>query len=195
MQLLCGATNPASTHACAHEVVSAVPPIIWFIREQMRPHRKGLSLPQFRALTLVDRQPCASLSTVADRLGASLPTTSRLITGLVAKGFVTRKGCCDDRRQLELAITPRGREILDTAWAGIQTRMETEFDHLSDAQRKTIHEAMKILQTIFGSLELPNRTNPCSESVALSPKPPREKSRVAPIVGRSKVKLARSAAK
>jgi DNA-binding MarR family transcriptional regulator len=158
MQLLSQATN-SSVHAVAHEVVIGVPPVIWFIREQMRPHRKGLSLPQFRALVLIDRNPEASLSDIAEQCSASLPTTSRLIAGLVAKGLVTRKGCSDDRRQLELAITRLGRDMLDTAWAAVQKRVEEELQPLTDVQRKTIHNAMRLLQGVFGSLELPDRQN------------------------------------
>jgi DNA-binding MarR family transcriptional regulator len=166
MQLLSHATN-SSIHAAAHEVVIGVPPVIWFIREQMRPHRKGLSLPQFRALVLIDRNPEASLSEIAEQCSASLPTTSRLIAGLVAKGLVTRKGCSDDRRQLELAITRLGRDMLDTAWAAVQKRVEDELQPLTDAQRKTIHHAMRLLQGVFGSLELPDRQNSreCQDSV------------------------------
>ena len=155
MQQLSETTN-SSLRTCAHEVLSAVPPIIWFIREKMRPHRKGLSLPQFRALVLVDRQPEASLSEIAEQCAASLPTTSRLIAGLVAKGLVTRKGCCDDRRQLELAITRHGREVLDAAWTGVQKHMEEELQSLSSSERKSVCDAMKLLQTRFGTLELPD---------------------------------------
>ena len=158
MQLLSTTTN-SSVLAAAHEVVIGVPPIIWFIRAQMQPHRKGLSLPQFRALVLIDRHPEASLSEIAEQCGASLPTTSRLIAGLVAKGMVTRKGCSDDRRQLELAITRLGRDMLDTAWAAVRNRVEEELKPLTDSQRKTIRAAMKLLQGVFGSLELPDRQN------------------------------------
>ncbi len=160
MQLLRGTTNSQLVESTAHEVVSGVPPVIWFIRSQMRPHRKGLSLQQFRALVLVDRHPEASLSNIADQLAGSLPTTSRLIAGLVVKGLVARKGCCDDRRQLELAITKLGREMLDAAWAGVQKKVEQELASLTDAQLKTMQESMKLLQGVFGSLELPDRENP-----------------------------------
>jgi DNA-binding MarR family transcriptional regulator len=160
MQLLRETTNSQMVEDAAHEVVSGVPPVIWFIRTQMRPHRKGLSLQQFRALVLVDRNPEASLSEIAEQLAASLPTTSRLIAGLVAKGMITRKGCCDDRRQLELAITKLGREMIDAAWAGVQKKVEQELASLSDAQLRTLQEAMKTLQGVFGSLELPDRRNP-----------------------------------
>lgn len=162
MQQLCKTTNSHSLEAAAHELVSGVPPIIWFIREQMRPHRKGLSLPQFRALVYIDGHPDASLSDVADHCSASLPTTSRLIAGLVNKALVTRKGSSDDRRQLELVITRLGREMLDTAWGAVQKRVEEELRPLTDAQRKTIQDAMKTLQSIFGALPLPDRENSCS---------------------------------
>ena len=170
MQLLRGTTNSAAkasdaktartlVESAASELVSGVPPVIWFIRTQMRPHRKGLSLQQFRALVLVDRHPEASLSDIAEQLAASLPTTSRLIAGLVAKGMVARKGCSDDRRQLELAITKLGREMLDSAWAGVQKKVEQELAPLSEAQLKTLQDAMNTLQSVFGSLELPDRQN------------------------------------
>ncbi|MGN6367793.1 MAG: MarR family winged helix-turn-helix transcriptional regulator [Phycisphaerae bacterium] len=160
MQLLRQTTNPQLVENASHQLVSGVPPIIWFIRHNMRPHRKGLSLQQFRALVLVDRQPDASLSDIAEQLSASLPTTSRLIAGLVAKGMVTRKGCCEDRRQLELVITRLGRDMLDSAWAAVQKRIEQELGTLSEAQLKTVLDSMKILQGIFGSLELPDREIP-----------------------------------
>ena len=160
MQPLRPTTNSQSVESAAHEVVSGVPPVIWFIRTQMRPHRKGLSLQQFRALVLVDRHPEASLSDVAEQLAASLPTTSRLIAGLVAQGMVARRGCSDDRRQLELAITKLGREMLDTAWAGVQKKVEQELASLPEAQLKVLQESMIILQGVFGSLELPDRQNP-----------------------------------
>ncbi len=160
MQPLLNTTNSQLVENAAHEVVSGVPPVIWFIRTQMRPHRKGLSIQQFRALVLVDRHPEASLSDIAEQLAASLPTTSRLVAGLVAKDMVARKGCSDDRRQLELGITKLGREMLDAAWAGVQKKVEQELAALTDAQLKTMQESMQVLQGVFGSLELPDRENP-----------------------------------
>jgi DNA-binding MarR family transcriptional regulator len=195
MQLLCRTTNPSAIQPCAHEILSAVPPAIWFIREKMRPHRKGISLPQFRALVLIDRQPETSLSMIADQCSASLPTTSRLIAGLVAKGLVTRKGCCDDRRQLELAITRLGREVLDTAWAGVQRCMETELQQLTDAQRKVIFEAMTLFQKMFGTLELPDRENPCDKSADAVIKGAKEKLKASPSANLLKGKTAHRAAK
>jgi DNA-binding MarR family transcriptional regulator len=160
----------------------------------MRPHRKGLSLPQFRALVLVDRQPEASLSEIAEQCTASLPTTSRLIAGLVAKGLVTRKGCSDDRRQLELAITRHGRGVLDAAWMGVLQHMEEELDPFTDPERKVIYDAMKLLQKKFGTLELPDRKNSRGAPIVAEMRT-RQKTRPSPSVGSSKGKAVQRAAR
>ena len=92
MQSLPLATNRHSAGDCATDLLDSVPPVIWFIRRQMRDHRHGLSLPQLRVLAKVHSQPTASLSAVAEHVGASLPTASRLVNGLVAKGLLARAG-------------------------------------------------------------------------------------------------------
>src|SRR6186997_2824996 len=112
MQLMQAATksDPAE---CARAMLDGLPTVMWFIRRQMRKHRShGLSVPQFRALCHIDRFPTASLSIVAEHLGSSTPSASRLISGLVSRGFVKRNECADDRRQIALMLTPRGRTAL-----------------------------------------------------------------------------------
>jgi MarR family 2-MHQ and catechol resistance regulon transcriptional repressor len=156
MQPLPPTTSDDLSEACAHEVVGAIPPVIWFIREQMRPYRKGLSLPQFRVLVQVNAKPRLCLSTLAEHLGGSLPTTSRIVAGLVKKGLLVRKGCTDDRRQLSLEITRRGESMLGTAWLSVQKKMEEALAPLNDVQRAHVFAAMKALQTVFGKLELPS---------------------------------------
>jgi DNA-binding MarR family transcriptional regulator len=156
MQPLSPTSGNALSEVCAHEVVGAIPPIIWFIREQMRPYRKGLSLSQFRVLVQVNAKPQVCLSTLAEHLGGSLPTTSRIVAGLVKKGLLARKGCTDDRRQLSLEITRRGESMLRTAWLSVQGKMEEALAPLSDTDRSQVFAAMKALQTVFGKLELPS---------------------------------------
>src|SRR4051794_1070087 len=127
MQLLAGETirgprsrtgkvAPASTDApllCARAMLDGLPQVMWFIRQHMRRHRtRGLSVPQFRALVLMDRFPEASLSAIAEHLGSTLPSASRLVTGLVDKGLVVRESSSTDRRRVSLFLTPRGRAVL-----------------------------------------------------------------------------------
>ncbi len=126
--------------------------VLWFIRRQMRGHREGLSLPQFRALVRVDRSPSASLSSVAEHLGASLPTASRIVGGLVDKGLMIRQSSRDDRRQISLALTDRGRSMLGQARQATQQCLQTEMSALNYKQRESVVEAMSILKELFGPL-------------------------------------------
>src|SRR5690349_50071 len=115
MQSLHHASNGRSADDCAAELLEAVPPVMWFMRQKTRRYRRGLSVQQMQAMYLVQQQPSASLSAVAEHIGASLPTTSRIVTGLVRKKLLRRGGSAADRRQLELAITARGLSVLNSA--------------------------------------------------------------------------------
>src|SRR6476661_7084211 len=142
MQLLSPATvSPASPAArrCANAVLDGLPPVMWFIRCQMRQQRTGeLTVPQFRALALIDRYPTASLSLVAEHLGSSQPSASRLIDGLVIRGFVTRRQCDQDRRQVRLVLTARGKVILDKARDAARDNVARELAGMSEADRETV---------------------------------------------------------
>src|SRR4051812_46948573 len=108
MQLLSEATilAPAKTKDdCALQLLDALPPVMRFVRKHMRSNRaRGLSIPQFRVMALLASIPSANLSAVADFLGASLPTTSRIVSGLVKNGLIERRESQNDRRQVELRL-------------------------------------------------------------------------------------------
>jgi len=111
-----------------------------------------MSLPQFRSLVRVNRTPSTSLSAVAEHLGASLPTTSRIVGGLVDRGLLDRADNRTDRRQIALVITRRGKAVLQAARRGAQKKMEAELFALTDRQRAAVAAAMEILGNLFGPL-------------------------------------------
>lgn len=175
MQSLSPASNCTSPGKCAWALLSGVPAVNWFIRGKMRRHRKGLSLPQFRTLFLVEREPSASLSLVADFLGSSLPTASRIVSKLVTKGLIQRSGCAEDRRQLSLKITARGQAVLSSAREGTQAELANEVERFTPEERFAICKAMEILKPVFGSLTSPVGKG---ESVTDKPASPRRRALV-----------------
>ncbi len=131
--------------ACAAALLYTVPGLLWYVRRHMRSHRKGLSVPQFRTLVKVQQSPDISLSCVAEHLDASLPTTSRIVAILVQKGYLKRTASTRDRRQITLAVTRRGRSVVDAARAASIAQMELEFAFVSPADRAAVSRAMDIL--------------------------------------------------
>jgi DNA-binding MarR family transcriptional regulator len=139
-------------------MLDGLPQVMWFIRRHMRRHRtRGLSVPQFRALVLMDRFPEASLSAIAEHLGSTLPSASRLVTGLVGKGLVVRESSAADRRRVSLLLTPRGQSVLAAAQSETQEAVATRVAGLTDAERATITRAMGLLQDVFANVRGPVR--------------------------------------
>ncbi len=143
------ASPPAETAA---ELLDVVPLIMRSIRAEMRAHRAvDLSVPQFRALAYLNHREGASLSDVADHLGLTLPSMSKLIDGLVERKLVTREFDSVDRRRVTLALTARGHAILQTSHASTQAHLAEVLATLSSAERATIVQAMRALRPLFAS--------------------------------------------
>src|SRR3954452_11064599 len=137
MQLLSTASKSAPTaEGCAAALLDAVPSVMWFVRRNMRRQRtKGLSVPQFRTLVLLRQYPFATLSLVGEQLGSTLPTASRMVAGLVGRGFIARKSCRDDRRQIRLELTSRGNAALDSALEGTRAAVAEKLSGLDAKQQ------------------------------------------------------------
>jgi DNA-binding MarR family transcriptional regulator len=151
MKLLETESNSAiSADECATLVTDTVPLVMRTIRAEMRSHRTpDLSVPQFRALVFLHRNPRASLSNVADHIGLSLPSISKLIDRLVARGMVARSSAPADRRRLCLELTPLGESTLQTASSATQARLAEILAALSPGERVVIARAMHSLRTAF----------------------------------------------
>jgi DNA-binding MarR family transcriptional regulator len=121
-----------------------------FLRAQMRSRRGAdLSVPQFRALAFVGRRPGSSLSDVAQHVGTSLPSMSKLVDGLVGRGLVERAAEADDRRRVAITLTQEGRKLVATVRGGTQDHLAGLFEELAAAERSTIVEAMELLAPLF----------------------------------------------
>jgi DNA-binding MarR family transcriptional regulator len=146
------ASDSTLSDGCAEAVLNNAPPVVRAIRKMMREHRlPELSVPQFRTLALLSFSADASLSTVADYIGSSLPAASRMIDGLVAKNLIGRKQCCRDRRQVSLELTPLGREAYLESRQATRFQLASRLAGLSAKKKAGVIEAMRWLGEVFGS--------------------------------------------
>ena len=104
---------PTSPDVCAQEILEVVPAVMRTIRAELRRHRMAdLTVPQFRTLAFIDHKADASLSDVAEHIGLTLPSMSKIVDGLVVRKLVTRQTHPTDRRRMTLALTTRGQTAL-----------------------------------------------------------------------------------
>ena len=150
MQWLSPASNSRGVdEGCANAVLDTVPMVMRVIRQHLRRHRSGLTVPQFRTLCNVSTASGLSLSDVADFIGLSLPAMSRLVDGLVEKKLLTRKTCDEDRRHVRLAITPRGEATLREARDLARRHLAEALARLPASQRAGVEATMQILRGLF----------------------------------------------
>lgn len=72
----------------------------------------GLSPVQLRALTALRVSPGANLAQLAESLGVTVSTASRLVDRLIAADWVQRRIAPHTRREVSLTLTDGGRTVL-----------------------------------------------------------------------------------
>ena len=80
---------------------------------------ENLSLAELAALHLLDRQAELRISDLATALDLPLPAASRVASALVDRGLVSRREDAVDRRAKVLALSAKGRELIDALSANL----------------------------------------------------------------------------
>lgn len=140
---------PPDPYACAQEVFDTVPMVMRIIRKYMRRHRSGLTVAQLRTVYCVSISPNCSLSDVADFIGLSLPAMSRMVDGLVEKGYLDRRTCPDDRRHVRLSLTPQGATALGESRQMAREQLAEVLSQLSPGQQRDVIDAMRVVREAF----------------------------------------------
>ncbi len=135
---------------CARELMETVPQIMQAIRVEMRLGRgTNISIPQFRTLRFVQTHPHSSLTDLAEYLGLTLPSASKLVDGLVKQALISRQESSSDRRRLTLALTLSGESLVNQSRASAQSSLAQTLDALSDEKLESVVRAMQLLLPLF----------------------------------------------
>lgn len=109
----------------------------------------GLTMTQSKALLelggLGEATEARQVSDLAEALGVSVPSMSRAVDGLVRKRLATRVEDAEDRRVRRIAITARGKKLVETLVVVRQAGMETFAASLTAAQRRKLDAAVDAL--------------------------------------------------
>ncbi len=134
----------------AQEVMDTVPLVMRAIRKEMRSHREaGLSVPQFRAMLFINRNRDVSLARLAEHLGLTSATTSKMVNDLVLRGLVDRAAVAENRRQIRLNLTAPGAAILAAAQSQTSRHFAAVFSGILPQDRQLIIAAMSSLKAFF----------------------------------------------
>lgn len=74
---------------------------------------EDVTLTQYRSLVVLASRGPKTVAELADVVAVTPPTASRLCDRLVKKGLIRRRAGRHDRRQVHIALTETGRELID----------------------------------------------------------------------------------
>ena len=80
------------------------------------------SFSQVKMMFLLEDGSEHSVKEIATHLGLSLPAASRAVDGLIQREWVTRREADTDRRSRLIALSEKGREVVDKV---IRARLDT----------------------------------------------------------------------
>jgi DNA-binding MarR family transcriptional regulator len=100
-----------------------------------------VTMPQWRVLVLAESEP-QNVKSVAEDLGVHPSNATRLCDRLVRAGLLDRRQLEQDRRQVVLTLTPRGRQLVDRVFAHRRRTVEQVLAALPDEHRGAVAEAI-----------------------------------------------------
>lgn len=138
--------------SCAERLLSLAPRLMQTLRVDMRAGRPPeLTVPQFRTLVFYDKHPGATLSEAAEHIGLGVPSASKVVESLVARNFLLRRPNIQDRRRLDIALTPAGAHVLDTSRRRATHVFTKRLKSLTDMELDVVFAVLGTLQTVIGA--------------------------------------------
>jgi DNA-binding MarR family transcriptional regulator len=102
----------------------------------------GLSPVQLRALTALRQMGGANLAQLAEAMGVTVSTASRLVDRLVAVDWVHRTAAAHNRREISLSLTEAGKALLRSYDDRRVMWLQECLDRVAPERRDAVVEAL-----------------------------------------------------
>jgi MarR family 2-MHQ and catechol resistance regulon transcriptional repressor len=103
----------------------------------------GLGLSDFGVLEILLHKGPLPVNTIGPSVDLTPGSISIAVDRLVAKGLVSRVESAEDRRVRIVALTPRGKDLIDSAFRKHSGQMERVFSELSPDELRGMEAALK----------------------------------------------------
>lgn len=109
----------------------------------------GISLPQFNVLRILRgrKGEAANLSTIQEQMIHKMSNTTRLIDKLIEGGYVNRFVCEKNRRKIEIFITKKGLDFLNSLDEKLETKEQFLMNNLDNKEKEELMRLLSKIQT------------------------------------------------
>jgi DNA-binding MarR family transcriptional regulator len=119
-------------------------------KESILAGQYGITQSEFRCLKMFDKKETLNNKTIAKRMNLSASRLTRIIDGLVAKGYTEREINPSDRRNMDVNLSKKGTNLmqkLDLAYVNIHKEL---LEDIEESQHKPLIYAMT---NLLGAME------------------------------------------
>ena len=109
-----------------------------------------INMHDWRAMAVLDFLGVAPLHTLAKRAGVQKSQMSRTVSGLQERGYIEREKNPDDKRSVNLCLSPAGRRVVSDILAASRTRNRHMLQELTVEERQQLMRLME--KVTVGSL-------------------------------------------
>ncbi|MEU9206415.1 MarR family winged helix-turn-helix transcriptional regulator [Streptomyces sp. NPDC048415] len=114
----------------------------------------ALTLPQLRALVVLDTQGPVKLAALAATLDVNPSTALRMVERLEALHLVDRRTNPANRREVVLSLTSPGHELVGRVLAHRRREIRGLVERLPDGERTALVAALRALTAVAGEIGL-----------------------------------------
>ncbi|MFF5534669.1 MarR family winged helix-turn-helix transcriptional regulator [Streptomyces cinerochromogenes] len=122
------------------------------------------SASQLRVLHILEHHDGVNLRTLAEYLASTPPSTSRLCDRLQAAGFVERVASPEDRREVRLHLSSRGRAFLADLRARRERELRKVLADMPAAKRIALMEGLEAFCATAATQILGDASDPGSQT-------------------------------
>ena len=111
-----------------------------------------VTLTQYRSLVVLASRGPQGVGSLADALGVTQPTASRLVDRMVKKGLVRRRTDRTDRRQVRVGLSESGRRLVDTVSARRRREIAKLLRDVPTETQRAVAQALRQLADAAGEV-------------------------------------------
>jgi DNA-binding MarR family transcriptional regulator len=109
-----------------------------------------ITIPQFRTLVILSNRGPINLATLAGLLGVQPSAAGRMVDRLLGAGLIDRLPHPNSRRELLVALTPRGRQVVHSVTTHRRTELASIVAKMPARDRQSLVHALKAFTTAGG---------------------------------------------
>lgn len=112
--------------------------------------RPEVTLPQFRALVLLEAHESMTVAELADALGVVPSTASRMADRLVTRKLIRRSTDAANRRQVQLRLSAAGRRLIEQSTRGRRREITRLLRAIPKPEQERLAASLRLLVDAAG---------------------------------------------